>query len=310
MSEQRMFVSYSRRHEGLVTPLVKLLRFGDHQVFQDVTSVEIGSKWEQSILDSLNQASVVVIIWCSHAESSEWVKNELRVAAETGKTIIPVFIDKTPLPDQLGQFQGLDLSGEVNHRLGFRFRRLILWFAPPLCLALLILVLYYRRASPAGPAGMAVAPSDPIALERSNTEEELDAVRISKLRVQRARDELERNAAGFKSKLEAVRPQLTEMEVEIKKLAEREATASARLEEIAREGVRMQAEVEQAIREHEAAAERARRTKMLITAATVIASVAFFSVMLGIVVAMRKRREREQGEKLALTVLKQLGEVR
>ena len=36
-----IFVSYSRKHEDLVTPLVRLLRLGDRPVFQDVDSVPL-----------------------------------------------------------------------------------------------------------------------------------------------------------------------------------------------------------------------------------------------------------------------------
>lgn len=116
MGEQKVFVSYSRRHQSLVTPLVQLLKLGNSEVFQDVTSIDLGTKWETSILEALNQSNVVVIIWCCHAAISEWVRKELRLAVETDKVVIPVRIDKTPLPSELGEFQGLDLSGEISHQ--------------------------------------------------------------------------------------------------------------------------------------------------------------------------------------------------
>src|SRR5262249_35264991 len=42
-------------------------------------------------------------------------RREFRLAVEAGKVVIPVSIDKTPLPSELGEFQGLDLSGEISH---------------------------------------------------------------------------------------------------------------------------------------------------------------------------------------------------
>jgi TIR domain len=110
-----IFVSYSRKHEDLVTPLVRLLRLGDRPVFQDVDSVPLGAKWHPTIFDSLKHCKIFIIIWCSHSSKSQWVDEEVQAAVGSVKQVIPVMIDRTPLPNFLAQYQGIDLRGQIIH---------------------------------------------------------------------------------------------------------------------------------------------------------------------------------------------------
>ena len=110
-----IFVSYSRLHEALVTPLVQLLRVGDRTIFQDVASIAPGDDFEVVIKKSLRRAKVVVVIWCLHAKRSRWVKAEYQAAVALKKPLIPVRIDHTPFPDDLGRFQAIDMSAVVKH---------------------------------------------------------------------------------------------------------------------------------------------------------------------------------------------------
>jgi serine/threonine protein kinase len=114
-SDPDIFVSYSQEHEQLVTPLVKLLTVGGRLVFEDVGSIRLGTKRDETIVDALNKSKTVIIIWCDHAKLSERVNKEAQVAVSKEKAIIPVRIDKTPLPDFLLRYQGVDLSQHVKH---------------------------------------------------------------------------------------------------------------------------------------------------------------------------------------------------
>ena len=110
-----IFVSYSRRHVALVTPLVQLLRVGDRTIFKDDDSIAPGDDYEVVIKKSLRRAKVVVVIWCLHAKRSRWVKAEYQAAVALKKPLIPVRIDHTPFPDDLGRFQAIDMSAVVKH---------------------------------------------------------------------------------------------------------------------------------------------------------------------------------------------------
>jgi TIR domain len=110
-----IFVSYSRTHEPLVTPLVKLLKVGSRTVFQDVYSIKPGQRWADEIEGALGRAKAVVIIWCWHASESEWLIKEARMALDLNKEVIPVLLDRTPLPPYLEAFQWIDLSQSIHH---------------------------------------------------------------------------------------------------------------------------------------------------------------------------------------------------
>jgi TIR domain len=113
MSEPQtdIFVSYSRAHGALVAPLVKLLKLDNRKVFLDEMSIGPGDKWEAVLLDALSEARIVVVLWCSHAQRSPWVSREWELAAKLKKSIIPVLLDGTSLPQELGKFQAINFSG-------------------------------------------------------------------------------------------------------------------------------------------------------------------------------------------------------
>src|SRR5262245_57238191 len=100
-----IFVSYSHAHKDLVEPLVQLLRVGGRFIFHDSTSLQPGDNWEEVLRAAVNNANIVVVIWCSHAKESAWCRRESEIAAESQKTLIPVILDATPLPETLSKFQ-------------------------------------------------------------------------------------------------------------------------------------------------------------------------------------------------------------
>ena len=110
-----VFVSYSREHINLVTPLVQLLTASGRLIFQDVNSIRPGDEWNKLILESVTNATCFFLIWCDHARTSPWVEKEWRLAVRLKKRVIPVRIDNTPLPRSLRRFQHIDMSTIFAH---------------------------------------------------------------------------------------------------------------------------------------------------------------------------------------------------
>jgi TIR domain len=105
----RVFVSYSRRDEALVTPLVEELRARRVEVWRDTDSIPGGDTWRASIEGGIRACDAVIVFL-----SPQVVKNpnvvlaELGVAQSMDKRIVPVRIKRMPaLPDGFG----LILSG-------------------------------------------------------------------------------------------------------------------------------------------------------------------------------------------------------
>ena len=58
------------------------------------------------------------MFWCRHASESKEVSSEWQAAVEQGKDVLPLLLDDTPVPSELGAFQWIDFRGAVgrSHR--------------------------------------------------------------------------------------------------------------------------------------------------------------------------------------------------
>ena len=112
-----VFVSYSHADAPLVAPVVSLLRVNKSLVFQDTDRIPPGKRWRDEIAKALAESNLVVVFWCHHASRSNEVSAEWRAAIEQGKDLLPLLLDATPLPSELGNFQWIDFRGTVgaNH---------------------------------------------------------------------------------------------------------------------------------------------------------------------------------------------------
>jgi hypothetical protein len=112
-----VFVSYSHADASLVAPVVRLLRVNRSLVFQDTDRILPGKKWRDEIAKALAESTLVVVFWCHHACRSDEVSKEWRTAIELDKDVLPLLLDATPLPSELGDFQWIDFRGTIgtNH---------------------------------------------------------------------------------------------------------------------------------------------------------------------------------------------------
>ena len=111
MPSFEVFVSYSRHDAAIVTPIVKLLRLGEGRiVFCDIDSIAPGERWREQLEKALGTAQYVVVFWCVHASASAEVRREYEAALASGRKLVPVLLDRTPLPVGLGEYEWIDLS--------------------------------------------------------------------------------------------------------------------------------------------------------------------------------------------------------
>jgi hypothetical protein len=97
-----------------------MLRGTYDAVFHDATTIKPGAKWAVEIEKALRAADLVVLFWCVHSSASAEVRREYQLALDASKSIMPLLLDATPLPDTLKQFQWVDFRDLVsrNHRTG------------------------------------------------------------------------------------------------------------------------------------------------------------------------------------------------
>lgn len=102
-----VFISYSSQDRAIVSAAARLLRAGGATVFQDVIDIEFGSRWQEVLIGAIAQCERILVFWSADAANSEWVEREWRCALNAGKRIVPMLLDKTPLPPQLAEFHGI-----------------------------------------------------------------------------------------------------------------------------------------------------------------------------------------------------------
>ncbi|HMT91929.1 toll/interleukin-1 receptor domain-containing protein [uncultured Thiothrix sp.] len=107
MSRRTVFVSYSRKDSTQVAKAVELLEAGGADVFRDLDDIQYGDRWEDVIRTKLAEAERVLVFWSTNAQLSEWVEREWTVAISMQKRVVPILLDQTPLPQELGQFHAL-----------------------------------------------------------------------------------------------------------------------------------------------------------------------------------------------------------
>jgi TIR domain-containing protein len=112
--QYRVFVSYSRKDAPLVQHLVSLLRAIDTVPFLDEQSIDAGANWRADILSALEQCERVLVFWCEHSAESDEVRKEYLFAISLQKRVVPVLVDATAMPEEIGRFQAVDLRETVG----------------------------------------------------------------------------------------------------------------------------------------------------------------------------------------------------
>jgi len=77
----------------------------------------VGTDFEEVIIEALNNAKAVIVLWSEHSANSEWVNKEVQIALQQ-KKLKPVLLDDTPVPAVFGRLDTALLSswnGENDH---------------------------------------------------------------------------------------------------------------------------------------------------------------------------------------------------
>lgn len=113
----RIFVSYSRKDERTVRPLVDALRKDGHDVFMDI-ELPGGHLWREKIVAAIAAAEVFALFLSPRSVESDEVRSELDIAADEKKPIAPVLIERVTIPARmrypLAGLQTIDLTADAG----------------------------------------------------------------------------------------------------------------------------------------------------------------------------------------------------
>lgn len=123
MSE--VFISYKREDEPRVDRLARGLRKAGLSVWLDLETPG-GASWRQTILEQLEAARCVVVVWSESSVSAagEFVHDEASRAKQRG-VLLPVRIDPVEPPIGFGEIQSLELVGWSGNPRDPRFRDVV-----------------------------------------------------------------------------------------------------------------------------------------------------------------------------------------
>ena len=74
---------------------------GAKRVWLDRSEIRLGALLGRELLSNLRASKAIVLVWSKRAAQSPWVQSEWIAAANLGKPIVPICLDKTPLPQAL-----------------------------------------------------------------------------------------------------------------------------------------------------------------------------------------------------------------
>jgi len=102
----RVFISYNKRDKEIATDIAVFLEVVDIKVWFDEWEILAGDSIIEKIELGLAECTHFIIIWSINSAKSNWVRKELKsILYEAIKIgfphIIPIILDKTPLPKLL-----------------------------------------------------------------------------------------------------------------------------------------------------------------------------------------------------------------
>ncbi len=113
-----LFISYSRRDFEEVNSFVNMLktRIPDLNCWFDVTGIESGDEFEDKIISAIDNSEYVIFALSDNSLASEWTKDEVMYAKNTGKKVIPLLLKGAELKGwflfRFGRIDYIDITAE------------------------------------------------------------------------------------------------------------------------------------------------------------------------------------------------------
>lgn len=99
-----VFISYASHDRPVVLRIAEHLEAAGVKVWMDRSNIEGGAKWAEEIVTAIEAAPVVVLM-CTDASMRSWaVKQEIQLAGESRKPLLPIILERTSFPAQMKFF--------------------------------------------------------------------------------------------------------------------------------------------------------------------------------------------------------------
>lgn len=96
-----VFISYSSQDFEEVHGIVERLRGVGVSVWMDEGGIEAATLWSEAIVEAINDCKVLIMMVSGHSTDSPNVVKEVMLASESGKVILPVYLEESEIPSRL-----------------------------------------------------------------------------------------------------------------------------------------------------------------------------------------------------------------
>jgi len=114
MSAETIFVSYSSKDRPFALGLVKELQNLGANVWIDQLGIGIGENWDNAIEEALEKSETFMLILSQTSVESPNVQDEVSIAINTKKKMVPILIEECKLPMRWQRRQYADLANNPD----------------------------------------------------------------------------------------------------------------------------------------------------------------------------------------------------
>ena len=111
-TQRKTFLSYSRINKDFAVKLAKELKSEGFHIWLDQLDIPPGARWDVEVEKALKESEIFMIIITPASAKSENVLDEIGLAIDSGKRILPVLLETADLPLRLRRLQYVDFTSK------------------------------------------------------------------------------------------------------------------------------------------------------------------------------------------------------
>jgi hypothetical protein len=111
------FLSYARADSAIALKLADDLKAAGAAVWVDQYDIHPSQLWDRAVEDAVRGCEGMIVVLSPHSTASPNVADEVSVAIDAGKTVIPVLVERCTLPLRMTRMQFIDATENYDHAL-------------------------------------------------------------------------------------------------------------------------------------------------------------------------------------------------
>ena len=111
------FLSYARADAAIALKLADDLIAAGTSVWVDQYDIHPSQHWDRAVEDAVRGCEGMIVVLSPRSTASSNVADEVSVAIDSGKSVIPVLVEACTLPLRMTRMQFIDATQDYDHAL-------------------------------------------------------------------------------------------------------------------------------------------------------------------------------------------------